>query len=451
MVHERESLSPFGGLLFPHIFRSFRMAVQPSKLVIAFAALTIICTAGWLMDLNPTVAVSNQGDVPLPGGIMGRWPRGETTELDAYLRSQAELQTLLDSPRTDTARTGVFRTLWEFADTELQTTTASLTAFDVRQFVSSLVNSILRGGRAVAWAFTYHTVYSVLFFAVVLATLSLAGGAICRIAAIEFARDGKTRIGRAWRFARRRFISLIGAPIGPVVIACLLGLPIVVLGLLGNIPYAGELLTGLLLPLALILAPFVVVILIGAAGGFSLLFPVIAYEDSDSFDAISRCVSSVYAKPWRLAFYTLTAAIYGAACYLFVRFFTFALLSLTYALLQAGLDDAKLQAIWPQPTFAALLGGSAVVPKIWSLGAAAVLIRIWVLAAAGLMIAFLISFYFTASTIIYALMRNRVDGTGLDEVYEAPEQETSAIEPTGMSAPDAATTHVARSTIPTSE
>jgi hypothetical protein len=427
------------------------MAVQASKLAMAFAALTIICAAGWLMDLNPTVVVSNQGDVPLPGGIMGRWPQGETTELDAYLRSQAELQTLLDSPRADTARTGVFRTLWEFADTELQTTTASLTAFDVRQFVSSLINGVLRCGRAVAWAFTYHAAYSLVFFAVVLATLSLAGGAICRIAAIEFARDGKMRIGRAWRFSRRRFASLIAAPIGPVVIACLLGLPIVVLGLLGNIPYAGELLTGLLLPLAFILAPFIVVLLIGAAGGFGLLFPAIAYEDSDSFDAISRCVSSVYAKPWRLAFYTLTAAIYGAACYLFVRFFTFALLGITYGLLQAGLDDAKLQAIWPQPTFAALLGGSAVAPKIWSLGVAAVLIRIWVLAAAGLMVSFLISFYFTASTIIYALMRNRVDGTGLDEVYEAPEQETSAIEPTGMSAPDAATTHVARSTIPTSE
>ncbi len=451
MVHERESLSPFGNVLFPHIFRSFRMAVQPSKLAIAFAALTVICVTGWLMDLNPTVVVLNGNPVPPPGGILGRWPRGGTTELDAYLRSKAELQMLLDLPRAETTRTGVFGTLWEFADSELQTTTASLAAFDIRQFMSYLVNSVLRCGRAGVWAFTYHTIYSLAFFAVVLAALSLAGGAICRIAAIEFARDGKTRISRAWRFARRRFTSLMAAPIGPLLVAILLGLPIVVLGLLGNIPYAGELLTGLFLPLALILAPFIATILIGAAAGFGLLFPAIAYEDSDFFDAISRCVSSVYAKPWRLGFYTLAAAVYGAVCYLFVRFFTFAILGLTYAFLQIGLDHAKLRAIWPQPTFVNLLGASAVGSESWSLGLAAILIRLWLLGVIGLMVSYLLSFYFTASTIIYALMRNRVDGTGLDEVYVGPEEEASALVQTDLPAPDAATTPVAESTTATSE
>jgi hypothetical protein len=219
---------------------------------------------------------------------------------------------------------------------------------------------------------------------------------------------------------------------------------------LGNIPYAGELLTGLLLPLSLILAPFIAVILIGAAAGLNLLFPAIAYEDSDFFDAISRCVSSVYAKPWRLGFYTLAAAVYGAACYLFVRFFTFALLGLTYGFLQIGLEDAKLQAIWSQPTFFDLAGASPVAPKVWSLGLAALLIRIWVLGVIGVMISFLISFYFTASTIIYALMRNRVDGTELSELYEAPE-EAPVIEQTSIPATESPTTHVAESTGTTSE
>jgi hypothetical protein len=436
MVHERESLSPFGNVLFPHIFRSFRMAVQPSKLAIAFAALTIICVTGWLMDLNRTVVL---------------WPRDETTELDAYLNSQAVLRTLLNSPQTKTARTGVFSALCKFADTELLKTTGSLVALDIRQFLLSLGEALLRCGRAAIWAFQYHTAYSVVFFSVVLATLSMAGGAICRIAALEFARSDRTRISQAYCFVRRRFPSLLAAPIGPVVIALLLGLPIVLLGLLGNIPYVGELLTGLLLPLALILAPFIVVILIGAAGGFSLLFPAIAYEDSDFFDAISRCVSSVYAKPWRLAFYTLTAAIYGAVCYLFIRFFTFALLGLTYGLLQAGIEDGKLQTMWTQPTFGDFVGAAPVGPKVWSLALAAVLIRIWVLAVTGLMVSYLLSFYFTAGTIIYALMRNRVDGTGLDEVYVAPEEEAPALAQTDLPAPGAATTHVAESTTATSE
>ena len=94
------------------------------------------------------------------------------------------------------------------------------------------------------------------------------------------------------------------------------------------------------------------------------MFPAIAYEDSDFFDAISRSFSSVYAKPWRMGFYTLVAAVYGAVCYLFVRFFVFLLLWATYGFLQFGLsDNAKLQAIWPEPSFDNLLGTAAVAPE----------------------------------------------------------------------------------------
>ena len=119
-----------------------------------------------------------------------------------------------------------------------------------------------------------------------------------------------------------------------------------------------------------------------------------------------------------MAFYTLAAAFYGAACYLFVRFFAFLLLWVTRGFLQVGLRDEKLAAIWPRPSFANLLG-TAAVPDTWSLWLSAFLIRIWVSVVVGLTISFLVSFYFSASTIIYALMRNRVDGTDLDEVYVA--------------------------------
>jgi hypothetical protein len=219
-------------------------------------------------------------------------------------------------------------------------------------------------------------------------------------------------------------VNFAAAPITPLVVALLLGLPIVLLGALGNIPYAGELLASLLLPLALILVPFIAVILLGTTAGLNLLFPAIAYEDSDYFDAVGRTISSVYARPWRLGFYTLVAAVYGAACYLFVRLFAFLVLWLTRGFLQVGLADEKLRAIWPEPAFGNLFGATAGTPESWSLWLGALLIRIWVLGVAGLVVSFILSFYFTAGTIIYALMRNRVDGTPLDEVYEAPEETT---------------------------
>ena len=38
-------------------------------------------------------------------------------------------------------------------------------------------------------------------------------------------------------------------------------------------------------------------ILLGLTGGFNLMYPTIAVEGSDSFDAISRSFSYVYARP----------------------------------------------------------------------------------------------------------------------------------------------------------
>jgi len=396
MAGETGPLPRLGDFLFPNIFRSFRMAIQPSKLALAFLALAAICVTGRLMDLNRTVIAA-----------------GGATELDAYLISEAALRALLESPPADADRAGVFTTLWRFGAAHFHTALSAIFTLDVPQCIASTVGCL----RAIVWAFRYHTIYSIILFAVVLVALSLAGGTICRIAALQFARSERTGLVPAAKFSRKRLSSLIAAPLGPFGIALLLGVPIILLGLVGNIPYAEELLAGILLPLALVLAPFIAVILIGAVAGLNLMFPAIAYEDSDFFDAISRSFSSVYAKPWRMGFYTLVALLYGAVCYMFVRFFVFLLLWVTHGLLQLGLSNAKLEAIWPEPSFTVLIGPISVTPDAWSLWLAALLIRIWLLVVVGLMISFVLSFYFSANTVIYALMRNRVDGTPLDEIY----------------------------------
>ena len=71
-------------------------------------------------------------------------------------------------------------------------------------------------------------------------------------------------------------------------------------------------------------------VLLGTAGGFNLMYPTIAVEGSDSFDAISRSFSYLYARPWRMAFYSAVAILYGSICYLFVRYFLYLMLSLTH-------------------------------------------------------------------------------------------------------------------------
>jgi hypothetical protein len=167
---------------------------------------------------------------------------------------------------------------------------------------------------------------------------------------------------------------------------------------------------------------------IGAAAGFNLMFPAIAYDGSDGLDAVSRSFNYVYAKPWRMGFYTLTAFVYGAICYIFVRFFAYLLLWATYTGLRlgAGLNSAKglpdkIAAVWQQPSFSQLLVYSTQTGSV-SERVAAFIVYLSVLVIVGLVVSFIISFYFSSNTVIYALMRNKVDGTALEEVYTEAEQ-----------------------------
>ena len=65
MDSEKESTQILDNFLFPKIFQTFRMAIQPSKLIIAFFGLIIIALAGKVMDVSNTVVVANNGNTEL--------------------------------------------------------------------------------------------------------------------------------------------------------------------------------------------------------------------------------------------------------------------------------------------------------------------------------------------------------------------------------------------------
>ncbi len=405
MGNENESSQLLDKFLFPKVFQTFRMAIQPTKLMIALLAVAIICLAGWLMDFSKTVVKSSRHGV---------------TELEIYAGSPDQLQDYLQAYREDGQSTGVFSTLWNFGAERFHQALHSLFRFDIPGVAINIAVCF----KALLWAFKYHYIYSIIFFAIVLAVMSIAGGAICRIAALQFSRGEKPGLTEALRFSAKKFLSFFSAPLTPVGIIIFVGVFIFLLGLVGNIPWAGELIIGVFLLLALLAGGLITAVLIGAVAGFNLMFPTIAYEDSDCFDAISRSFSYVYAKPWRMGFYTAIAVVYGAISYIFVRLFAFLLLWVSYRFLALGVFDAnkKLTAIWPEPNFADFLGSTSPAVGNWAESTAAFLVCLIVLAVVGLLASFVISFYFSANAIIYALMRNRVDNIALEDVYKAPEK-----------------------------
>ncbi|MGA1979679.1 MAG: hypothetical protein ABSG99_03820 [Sedimentisphaerales bacterium] len=383
------------------------MAIQPSKLIIAFVALAIICLAGWIMDFSRTVIAAPK-------------TQGEITELQVYITNADKLKSHIEYYKKSGERRGVFSTLWRFGSEKFHGALKSLFAFDL----PGVAKNTAEGFKAISWALMYHYIYSIVFFAITLAVISVAGGGLCRIVALQFARNEKPGITEALRFSAKRFLSFFTVPLAPVGIIIFIGLFVFLLGLIGNIPRAGELIMGIFMLLALIAGTLIAIVLIGTVAGFNLMFPAIAYDGSDCFDAISRSFSYIYSKPWRMGFYTAIAVVYGAICYTFARFFTFLLLWVTRWFLQFGVwannssnKVNKLTAIWPEPSFMGLRGSPSWVTANWSESLASFLVYLVLLVVVGLLVSFVISFYFSASTIIYALMRNRVDNTALEDIY----------------------------------
>lgn len=427
MVSGKESTGLFDDLLFPKIFRTFRIAIQPTKLIIAFLAVAVICLAGWVMDLSRAVVVGTYGPnkVAELGIYMNRLG-------DPCAATQAHIDKYKDQDKGE--RAGVFSTLWHFGSAKFHAALGELFELNFKSVGENLRDCF----RAVTWAFRYHCIYSLIFVTIALGLISVAGGALCRIAALQFAQGEKPGLTEAIRFSVKRFTSFFTAPLAPIGIMLFMGLFIFLLGLAGNIPQVGELIVVLGMPLALINGALIAVILIGAVVGFGLMFPAVAYDGSDCFDSMSRSFSYVYAEPSRMACYTVIAAVYGAICYVFVRFFAFLTLSITHCLLQLGIwtDSStkgvdKLTAIWPKPEFMNFLASSDPAPTTWAELLAARLVCLFVLMVVGLMVSFIISFYFSANTIIYSLMRNRVDNTALNDVcthFDEAEIETSTAE-----------------------
>jgi hypothetical protein len=290
---------------------------------------------------------------------------------------------------------------------------------------SGVVQSLLRFFTVgPVWLLTQHPLFFILFGVYSLVLWAVFGGAISRIAAVHVARDQKMSIRSALKFSSSKFLSFLFAPIIPLLIVLVVGLLVTCGSLLGNIPFFGPIIIGALFFLALAAGFVMTLVLLGLVCGFNLMYPTIAVEGSDSFDSISRSFSYLYALPWRLAFYTVVAVVYGAITYLFVRLFIFLMLTLAHKFVGMGVfvhadSTAPLwTAMWPSPATAARLSYDIdflTLSSGQSLGA--FLISFWVNLVIAILGAFAISFYFSANTIIYYLMRQEADTTALDDVY----------------------------------
>jgi hypothetical protein len=247
-----------------------------------------------------------------------------------------------------------------------------------------------------------------------LTVMALLGGAIARMAAVDFAGAGELSIQQALRFSARHALSSLGAPLIPVVGLAVCWAPNLIAGLWARIPYVGEGLVALFWFLPLLAGFMLSLIVIGVAAGWPLMLAAISTEASDAFDGLSRSYSYVFNRPWYLLFLVVATVLYGSAALYFVTGMMTLAVDLTCVTVGAGVgsvDQFPLLSATPAiPAWSTWVHPSQDYPALRGT------IGLWMRLVGSIPSAFVLSFFWTMTTIIYFLLRKREDATPLSEV-----------------------------------
>jgi len=258
-----------------------------------------------------------------------------------------------------------------------------------------------------------------------LAVWGLFGGVITRAAAVELATRDRAKTGRTVHYAASKWRAYFAAPFFPLIGVLLIGLPIAVVGLLLRTEITGWV-AALVWPFLLLDGFLMVLLLAGLLFGWPLMWANISVEGVDSFDAIGRAYNYVFQRPLQYLFYALVAAGLGALGWLFVWNFVTAMVGLTYGTAAWGAGSGRIET---------LLGQSADPQSLQTFSGW--LISFWVQCPKLLGVGFLYSYFWTASTAIYYLLRRDADATEMDEVCPEEEEQPAQAAPPLPTAPAA--------------
>ena len=267
--------------------------------------------------------------------------------------------------------------------------------------------------------------------------LCALGGLIARLVAIQACTGEPGRLTEATTFVGRRYAWFFLSPLIPLAVALALGLALALLGLaLFNLPVldvAGALLLGPMLAVGFAVA----LILVGLLLGGNMLFAAIAVEGSDAFDAISRVYNYALGRPLRFLVYSVAVILYGALTYMLVGILVFLTLWITqrfvgaWVFAEVGANDVnRFEAIVPRPDIGELYRPprwEALHDSHWGTAAAGIATA-WVQLLLAVLPAYALSYYLSAQTWVYLLLRRVADGTEYEEHDQQPAETPSAPE-----------------------
>lgn len=380
------------GRLFPwvRLFGAFGVASDAKKLILAAIGLIVFQFGGAAIDrvcFRPTEAQRDWfPSHPLkPAARVSGWTiypgmvAGKTLPLE-----ELEQELALDQPSfLDRVIAGLYA-----APRRLTAPVGSL----VRPF-SAVFTPKSTGGEFL------HAALSALWGVLV---WGLFGGAIVRIALLQVTRSQSLNLSGAARFAARNALSLWGAPLCPLLGLVAFALLCAILGLLYRIPAIGATVAGALAFLPLLAGLVMTVVLVGLALGWPLMVPAVAAEGHDAFDGLSRAFAYVNQQRGRYLFYVLLAWLVGTVGLVFVDVFARLIVDLAAWGLSFSAPRETVAALWGRPDGS---GPAAAAHGFW-IGLVGLLAHAWIY-----------SYFWSASSIAYLLLRHDVDGTPFHEIH----------------------------------
>lgn len=397
--------------VFPwlHIFRSFRVALDPKKIVLAAVAVFLTWggwrVIGWAFDQVESVKqlrVQQQ---------LAEWPFRVGTTI-----GWADLPSAIDEFRAST---------WGVLGAPF------LDLFGPNVTVAQFAFLFLIG----LWG---------------LAVWSLFGGMIARMAALELATEETVSVGESFHHARGKYLDYLGGPLFPLLGVALLALPMILGGLFLR-SHASTLIASLVWFCFLLDGLVMAILLVGLLFGWPLMWATVAVEGGDTFESLSRAYGYVFQRPLRYIAYTAAALLAGGISWLIVLQFASLLVYFGFwgASWGGGNDSVRdLLATTPPMVqrFAERFGPflssdpqREVVPMTGAGYAGAMVITFWVAFVQLAVVGYGFSYFWTAATAVYFVLRYDIDGAELDEVQRDDDDERT-LPPLAAARPAAAAT-----------
>ena len=265
-----------------------------------------------------------------------------------------------------------------------------------------------------------HFIFSLLLWAALFWIWSGTGGIISRLAVLEYARDDLPTLGDARQLVRSKRGSYMLALVWPLIVIAFCAALNALGGLVASVPYVGRVLLVFPgYPLLVISAVGIVFVAVVSVLGFGIIMPAVSASGRGGLESWITACSYVLYGLRRFVCYTVVAGIIGIIAAVVAWALGEFLIYVIYKTVNIGFLPSMAWLDYEAgETGIALYSAGTGWNGFFSTLMVALLMIIRAVPAA-----YVFSYFFTANTVVFFLLRKEVDNVEIDEVYEEEEGE----------------------------